>query len=567
MVLLLYVTNLLFVALGDESTTSTIAKKIGFLLLSFSYLILPLSAIKPKYYFGFLFLLYPFSFLDNFLIINHHNQSSVLHYITVLSTNSGETMELFSQFTSFVFISLLVLALYLFVYIKVVKDNFELPRIVRIIVGVFSLGFILLVGFRDYSNASKSITKLEGEQRNKAVFASTKKLIITKIEKSFPFGVVVKAIKTKTELEKLDNLLSGDIKEYSVENVNDSVKVDNIIFVIGESARRKNFGLYNYKRNTTPNLSKQGNLIVFDSLCTTANTTIASLTQTLSSVGVGNINQAYKEKGIYSLFSKANFQTTLISNQPYKVSSYIFAISKYADNFIDVSGNYEMANKYDEYLLDDLKKELNEDTTNKKKFVVLHTWGSHSRYTMRYTDEFKTFVPVPGDESNRFDRDAKLRDKVINSYDNSILYTDFILSQVIKDVDSLHQSSIVIYISDHGENLYDDERNLVIHTKQIPSKYELQVPMFIWYSDDYYKNNKRLIDNIELKKSNKLTSEVVFHTLGSLSGFESNFYNRKFDLTSDEKLSYKRLFYTVDNQVISTDSILEIENKIKPYFE
>jgi glucan phosphoethanolaminetransferase (alkaline phosphatase superfamily) len=239
----------------------------------------------------------------------------------------------------------------------------------------------------------------------------------------------------------------------------------------------------------------------------------------------------------------------------------------FSDSFIDVSGNYEMSNKYDEYLLDDLNKELNNDSTNRKKFIALHTWGSHSRYIMRYTDKFKVFTPVPGDESNRFDREARLRDKVVNSYDNSILYTDFILSQIIKEVDSLHQSSVVVYISDHGENLYDDERDLAIHTKRIPTKYELQVPMFIWYSDSYYKYNKELIDNIQSNKSSKITSEVVFHTLGSLGGFESNFYNNNLDLTLDKKLSYKRLFYTVDYQVISTDSILEIENKIKPYFE
>ena len=563
LILIVSIPNFLFVIFGDESTTSTLFKQIGFLLLSGAYIIFPLSFLKPKYYFGILMLFIPFSFLDIFLILVHHNQSTVTHYLSVFATNREESLELIGDFKIYFSSFAILLFSYLYFFKRLISVNFLISAKIRKIIFVTSSFIILLVGTRDVINA----VKYQGDNATfNNVLEITKELVSTKAEKSFPFGVVLKVGQSLSEYSKLQGLLNGEIQDYKLLELNKDIKIDNIILIVGESARKESFEFYGYKRNTNPLLSKQENLLVFDSVSTTSNITLSSLIQSLSSVSVGEFDNAYQEKGIYSAFNTAGFNTRVISRQPYQYSSYLNAISMQANVYKFISGDFGKGDSFDNEILDfidvgrDGKKEG-------KDFSLIHTMGSHMRYNLRYPKEFEKFKPAISDNEGRFSFDTEMKVRLINAYDNSIIYTDFIISEIIKNLEEKGESSVVLYFSDHGENLYDDARDIVGHGKNIPTKYAIDIPFFIWYSNEYYNSNKVIVDNIKSNTHSKITTEVIFHTLCSIGGFKTDLHNDKFDLTSNKKLNYERLFYTVDKKVISTDSILVNENNMKPYFE
>ena len=554
--------NVLFVVFGDESTTSTLFKKIGFLFLSGAYIALPLSLIKPKYYLGILTFFIPFAFLDIFLILIHHNQSTVTHYLTVLATNRGESIELMGDFRIHFFSFFMLFVTYIYYLTRLVKQDYSLPKRVKRLIFIASISIIGVIGVRDISNAVKYHGGLR-ELTFSKVYSVANELIVTKIKKSFPLGVIVKVNKSFLEYKKLDNLLNGNVVDYTLKEFNDSLKIDNVVLIIGESARRQSFGIYGYKRATSPLLSKTKNLIAFDSVTTTSNITILSLIQALSSVTVKYFDKAYEEKGIYSAFNLAGFKTRLISRQPYNYSSYINSISLKANQYDFISGDLEKSNSYDQEVLG----VMDDGILVVKNFMVIHTMGSHMRYNLRYPKEFEKFTPTINDNEGRFTFNTEMKLRLVNAYDNSIVYTDFIISKIISQIESKGKSSVVIYFSDHGENLFDDDRNIIGHSKKIPTKYSTNIPLFIWYSDKYYDANKELINNLKFNQHSKVTTEIIFHTLCSLGGFKTNLHNDNYDLTSSKKLSYERMFYAVDKKIIYTDSILEIENKIKPYSE
>jgi glucan phosphoethanolaminetransferase (alkaline phosphatase superfamily) len=153
-----------------------------------------------------------------------------------------------------------------------------------------------------------------------------------------------------------------------------------------------------------------------------------------------------------------------------------------------------------------------------KKFIVLHTMGSHFDYSDRYPDSFDFFKP-----SNKTIRtkvnDVKMKHVLVNSYDNSILYSDAVLDSIISMAKGQNNFASVVYISDHGEDLLDDKRNFNYHINALPpSKYITHIPLFIWYSPQVEKKYPKKIINLKLHKDAATSSQNVIYTLTSLAG-------------------------------------------------
>lgn len=81
------------------------------------------------------------------------------------------------------------------------------------------------------------------------------------------------------------------------------------------------------------------------------------------------------------------------------------------------------------------------------------------------------------------DAEVKYKDNLINAYDNSIRYTDNFLVRLIDMLQEQHVNSALIYTSDHGEDIFDDNRHLFLHASPVPSYYQIHVPFFIWMSE------------------------------------------------------------------------------------
>ena len=154
--------------------------------------------------------------------------------------------------------------------------------------------------------------------------------------------------------------------------------------------------------------------------------------------------------------------------------------------------------------------------------------GTHLNYENRFTDSFNQFIDTPQasfKSNNNF--------KKINDYDNAVLYTDYVISEIIKKIKSLNTKSFVLYLSDHGEELFKDY-NMAGHNEDIATKDMFDVPFLLWQSEKY-KAQKKL--SIDVNRSYML--DDLFHSLADLlsisakevdlsrSLFNQNFKNRK----------------------------------------
>ena len=107
----------------------------------------------------------------------------------------------------------------------------------------------------------------------------------------------------------------------------------------------------------------------------------------------------------------------------------------------------------------------------------------------------------------------------MNSFDNTICYTDRFLDSIIGLVEATGLPAFVVYAADHGENLYDDEKHpQLLHGSAIPSHYEVHVPYFIWFSSAYRKLHPDWIEQVFLHSTMPVMTTATFHTILQLAG-------------------------------------------------
>ncbi|MBQ7855612.1 MAG: sulfatase-like hydrolase/transferase [Alistipes sp.] len=295
------------------------------------------------------------------------------------------------------------------------------------------------------------------------------------------------------------------------------------IYIIGEASRRASWGLFGYERNTTPCLSRRDDITLLEEVVTQSNTTHKSVPLLLSGVGASEYAELYRRKGICSLFGEAGFRTYFISNQQ-RQGAMVDYLAAEADSTL-----YLGSGRYDDVLLSALRSLLREDEPS-PTFVVLHCYGSHYDYRERYPADFSRWVP-DGKGELKFSREA-----IRNSYDNSVLYTDHILSSIIAYAESLDCCAAILYCSDHGEDLYDDHRERFLHSSPTLSRYQLQVPAFVWLSKRYTEAYPDKAATIERNRRYGSTTRSMFHTIAEIAHIESmhidteaSFAGRNFD--------------------------------------
>ena len=172
---------------------------------------------------------------------------------------------------------------------------------------------------------------------------------------------------------------------------------------------------------------------------------------------------------------------------------------------------------YDEILLTGLKEQILASKKN-KILIILHTSTSHGpTYSKKYPPRFETFKPV----CNSVELGKCSQKELINAYDNTIVYTDYILYNIIEDLKQLKEfRSTMIFVSDHGESL--GEKNLYMHgvPLSIAPKEQYEIPFIVWVSD----NSKRL-------KPNKILSQNhVFHSVLNFLNIQSPVYNEEMNI-------------------------------------
>ena len=310
------------------------------------------------------------------------------------------------------------------------------------------------------------------------------------------------------------------------------------IMVIGETSRTHNWELFGYNRPTNPKLKLVDNLVPFDSVITESNITHKCVPMLVSSASAKDYDNIYKQKSIISAFKEAGFKTAFFSTQAHTQTLIDFFGEEADECFYlrDRSGENSF-NPLDGELVTCVKNEIEKGAN--KQFIVLHSYGSHFSYSARYPEEYAYFTP---DYPSTPDR--KFLAELTNAYDNSIRYTDDVLNELIntlKSVENAHTS--LLYVSDHGEDLFDEGSNRIFHSSTTPSYKQIHVPMFVWLSDGYVASYPQVLENLKSNAHAQVSSSAsFFNTVLDVAGIETAYRDDTYAVSNSAFTEYPRLY-------------------------
>jgi lipid A ethanolaminephosphotransferase len=294
------------------------------------------------------------------------------------------------------------------------------------------------------------------------------------------------------------------------------------VLVIGEAARAQNFSLYGYARPTNPLLAGDG-VTALPGAHSCATYTTASLRCILSSKGAGGMGGGDEPlpSYLYRHGMEVIWRTNNFGEPPLHVSRYdtADAIRK------TCTGDCASLN-YDGVLLHGLDALLHHGTADTKTLIVLHQGGSHGpQYATKYPPAFERFTPVCRSVDLQKCNSAEL----VNAYDNTIVYTDYVLHSVIEQLKTVHdRPTVMLYMADHGESL--GENGLYLHgvPKSFAPEVQTAVPLVVWMSDAFKAQGATLKSPASFPAG--LSHDVVFHSVMGAMGLDSPVYQPANDL-------------------------------------
>lgn len=325
--------------------------------------------------------------------------------------------------------------------------------------------------------------------------------------------------KTKQRQENIKSMLSIN------ENNNDNGVY---VIVIGESQNKKHMSAYGYDKETTPWLDKiktDNNFILFEKAYSCHTHTVPNLTYALTAKNQYNNLKMEKSPSIIEVANLAGYDTVWLSNQV-QYSAWDTPITIIADGanqqkWINSNlGETTKTNFYDIKLIE----ALNEIDLSKKMLIVIHLMGNHGSYEDRYPNDFNNFKGETG------------------TYDNSILYNDYVMSNIYRKVKTIPNFKALIYFSDHSEavneKLGHDSSNFRFSMTYIP--------MYMYFSDTYIKDNHDIVETLQNSKNKYITNDLIFNTVLGVMNIQLNdIYEPQNDITNIEYDSEKNRFKTL----------------------
>lgn len=321
-------------------------------------------------------------------------------------------------------------------------------------------------------------------------------------------------------------------------------RVKNIILIIGESLQRGHMSLYGYGVKNTPLLEKleaSGNLIKFSDTISPYGTTNQVLMRLLNFSDYESERKRawFRNLSIIDMFKLSGYRTFWISNQEafgaHALSAKSAADRADAESFLSKSNLYETVRiKPDGVLLPLINQA--KAGQRERNFYVIHLIGSHMDYSLRYPEGFGKFSAA--------DVKAKLTSKqkdVVAYYDNSVLYNDFVINEIFKIFSG--DDSLIVYLSDHGENLYENGR--LGHGME--SRFTYEIPLIFIGSREFLSDHAKLWQRLAAAKDKPFMSDDLAHLLVDIIGVAPlEFDERKSPIRADFNASRKRIANGVD---------------------
>lgn len=405
--------------------------------------------------------------------------------------------------------------------------------------------------FRIHHNKKISITLLMSVCIIIFSYSATRGIDI--MTNGYPFGV---PLRIHEFLIEKSNLLQQRevIKNYkfNAKSKNQDTENETFVLIIGETGKRERWSLNGYSRKTNPLLTQQTNLINFSDFLSVTSLTRTSVPTLLTrkSAAVSN-TFTFNEKSVISAFKEAGFKTYWLSMQV-PLGAHDSTISTYAYEadiikFFSYS-DYSQRGEYDTKLMPYLSRILSEST--KKKFIILHTLGSHFNYMDRYPKDFDIFKPSLYDIKNPSLHNYDQRAYLSNSYDNSILFTDYFINSVINNLKIKRQKIFLIYTADHGENIFENGCRQSGHG--LDTRKNFEIPALAWYSDEYKESNTSRTNALSINKNKKMNTENIFFSL--LDAANISYQGEK------KEMSFVSPVFLSRNRFINQSTLINYDN-------
>ena len=350
---------------------------------------------------------------------------------------------------------------------------------------------------------------------------------------------------------------NGDFKKairssLAVHNVNtffDKNDSLNIVFVIGESYIKSHAHFYGDNLNTTPVLSKEkerGNLYVFNDAVSPFNYTSTALRNMLSCNSIGHSEKWYNYPYFPLLFKRAGYDVYFWDNQhEWGVGEVcVFSLNQYLHDENLSKETYTKTNaisfEFDGQLVEDFKNKVVMSRPN--NLIMFHLLGQHFKADMRFphTKEFIHFTTDSIKRNETWLNKEKLQ--LIADYENATYYNDFVLGQILNVFRD--KNAVLIYVSDHGEEVYDYRDHLGRTYGKIDKlqlTYQYDIPFVIWCSDKFKQKYHDVVTAINESTNKPFMSDNICQLFFHLGRIQTNFYHEDRDLLSPMYKCEKRL--------------------------
>ena len=285
-----------------------------------------------------------------------------------------------------------------------------------------------------------------------------------------------------------------------------------VVLVIGESARKANFQLYGYARDTNPLLSKRAGLKVYQ----------ATSCATYTTAGTKAILEPQDSGDLYELLPNYAYRTGVdVSWRTSNWGEPPIHVPEYLTNE-ELGEQYPGENVYYDAILQKGLRQRIESSQKDKVLIVLHTSTSHGpMYANKYPKEFEVYRPV----AQNVEEGEKNVGRLVNAYDNTIRYTDYLLDSLITTLRSMSEwHSAMIFISDHGESLGENKMFMHGLPMKLAPKVQYEIPFLVWVSEGFrdYKPEQDLPAVLE--------QHYIFHSVLNLLSIQSPAYNAAYDI-------------------------------------
>lgn len=504
-------------------------------------------------------LLYGVAIADMFCYERFESTLTPTMLMLVGETSGQETREFLSGYLSWDVITsgvgwiiLLILAHLLWTFFRHFSDKKRrqmiLPRLNTTVVSGFKAVLGCLVAWLLYGAVSQTWDNKEALQRLFSYHTIGQvEHEMTRKDKAHLYAPVYRlAFSIYANRLASDQVIQLETASQKIRIDSCSFRVPNIVLVIGESYNKRHSQLYGYDKPTTPRqkaLAEEGSLIPFTDVIADWNLTSFVFKHMLSLYAVGDSGEWCDQPLFPEVFRQAGYQVTFLTNQflpQAKEAVYDFSGGFFLNHPEVSSRLFDRRNnklyRYDGDLVNSLNTlpPLNALTSPSGSLTIFHLMGSHIDYRSRFPQKtFRHFKPQMYNRPDLTDKQCQ----TLADYDNSLLYND----SIVKAITNLfvNKDALVIYMPDHGEEIFDDKPYVSgrRHNADIDyrlARNEMEIPFWVWGSPQYIEHHPYGWLALQAAKDRPMMTDALPHLLLYLGGISTPLYRSELNVISPD---------------------------------